>query len=575
MKAGKRLAILSNSEIESLYRIPSFSTKERAFYFSLDESKKTEMELLKSLESRVYFILQLGYFKCKSMFFKFTFLEVKEDVRYILDQYFQGSNVKNMISKRTRLDNNLKILKILSYKYYDKEFENKLLEILCQYSKTLIDRRFIFDSILNYLEQERISIPGYSTLQKIISKVLLEEQERLQSIISKSIPQHVDKIFQRLLDNDEQMYGVTILKKDAKGFKYKDVMREIDKKCSSEKLYNFAQKTIPKLKISSQNVSYYASLVDYYSVDKLRGLSYEKVRLYLLCYVFYRFQKINDNLVNSFIYHVNNYKKQAKEAAKEMVYKHKVEGNSCFKKVWEIMDLFMDDSLPDSMPFGEVRPKAFSIVTKEQFPLLRPQLTGKEMDEDKFKWEHYSVISKKITKNIRPLAKTIFFESEDPHDPLIKALDFLRGAFEKGKSLTKIKSADFPIDFIPFQLKPYLYTEEKIQKEKKLNVHQYEFLVYNQLEHHLNSGRIFINNSVSFKSLKKDLGDEKRNRKFLKTLNNPVLTLPIKAQLEALKKELNPLLLKVNERIKSEENKDIKIKKDGTWTLPYKKKDKD
>lgn len=178
------------------------------------------------------------------------------------------------------------------------------------------------------------------------------------------------------------------------------------------------------------------------------------------------------------------------------------------------------------------------------------------------------------------MAKTINFESEDPHDPLIKALGFLREAFEKQKSITKIKSDDFPIDFIPFQLKPYLYTnesssEESRQKEKRLNVHQYEFLVYDQIENHLSSGRIFINNSVSFKSLKKDLGDEKRNGKFLKTLNNPVLTLPIKAQLEALKKELNPLLLKVNERIKSGENKDIKIKKDGTWTLPYKKKDKD
>lgn len=581
MKSGKRLTILSNSEIKSLYRIPSFSPEERAFYFSLDESEKIEMELLKSLESRVYFILQLGYFRYKSMFFNFTsFEEVKEDVEYISNQYFQGTKIKKMIGKQTCFDNHSKILTLLSYKYYNKETENKLLEMTYQHSKTCADQRFIFDSVLNYLDQERISIPGYSTLQKIISRVLLEEQERLQSIISKNIPQNVDKILQKLLDNDEQMYGVTILKKDAKGFNYTEVMREIDKKCSSEKLYNFAQKIIPKLKISSQNVAYYASLVDYYTVDKLQELAYQKVRLYLLCYAFYRFQKINDNLVNSFIYHVNNYKNKAKEAAKEMVYKYKIDGNICLKKVWKILDLFMDESLPDTMPFGEIRPKAFSIVTKEQFPLLKPQLTGKDLDEDKFKWEHYSVISKKIAKNIRPLAKTINFESEDPYDPLIKALDFLKEVFGKGQSLTKIKSTLFPVDFIPLHLTSYLYTnknssEDADKKEKKINIHQYEFLVYEQLEHHLNSGRIFINNSVSFKSLKKDLGDEKRNVKFIKTLNNPVLTLPIKDQLESLKKELNSLLFNVNERIKSGKNKDIKIKKDGTWTLPYKKKDKD
>lgn len=174
--AGKRLTILSNSEIEILYRIPSFSTEERTFYFSLDESEKIEMDLLKSLESRVYFILQLGYFKYKSMFFNFTSLEeVKEDVEYILKQYFQNSNVKKMISKQTRSDNNSKIIKILSYKYFDKEAEKKVIEKTSQYSKICVDPRLIFDHLLDYLEQERISIPGYSTLQKIISKTLLEE----------------------------------------------------------------------------------------------------------------------------------------------------------------------------------------------------------------------------------------------------------------------------------------------------------------------------------------------------------------------------------------------------------------
>ncbi len=83
-----------------------------------------------------------------------------------------------------------------------------------------------------------------------------------------------------------------------------------------------------------------------------------------------------------------------------------------------------------------------------------------------------------------------------------------------------------------------------------------------------------IGSSVSFKSLKKDLGDEKRNGKLLKTLNNPVLITPIKTQVEAFKKELDPLILEVNQNIKSGKNKAIKIKKDRTWTLPYKKQDK-
>lgn len=581
MAAGKRLTILSPIEIEELYEIPKFSIEQRELYLTLNDVEKQAMESRRSLEARLHFILQLGYFKYKSMFFKFEFNQVQEDLNYILGHYFPtAKQPKTMVNSKTQLSTKSQVLKLLNFKMFNEVTRKRLEDLSDQYITIRATPRYILDELLDNLDRNHVSIPGYSTLQEIISQSFTKEGKRLNSIIAKRVPQHVDKILQRLLENDEQLYGVTILKKDAKGFNHTEVMREIDKKSSSDKLYNFAKKVIPKLKISSQNVSYYASLVDYYTVDKLQKLAYEKVRLYLLCYAFYRFQKINDNLVNSFIYYVNNYKKKAKDAAKEMVYKYKIEGNDCFKKVGKILHLFVDDSIPDTMPFGEVRPKAFSIVTKEQFSLLNTHLTGKELDEDKFKWEHYSLISRRITKNIRPLARIIDFESEDPLDPLIKALVFLKGAFAKGKSLTKIESADFPTDFIPFHLKPYLYAgeaspEEKGQKKKKLNITQYEFLVYDQLERQLESGKIFINNSASFKSLKADLGDEKRNGKLIKKLNNPVLTTPIKIQLETLKEELDPLILKVNQRIKSGENKAIKIKKDGTWTLPYKKQDKD
>jgi len=272
IKAGKRLTILSNFEIENLYGIPFFNDEQRANYFRLDDLENVTMKSLKSLESRVYFILQLGYFKYKRIFCKINFEEIKKDVEYILSQYFSGSKLKKMVSKKTRIYNHSKILSHISYVDFDKESEKKLIERAFKFSKTCVDPKRIFDDLLDYLDQIRTSIPGYSTLQKIISKVLMEENERLQSIVTNHIPQYVDKALQRLLKNDEQMYGVTLLKKDAKGFNYTEIMHEIDKKCSSDKLYTFAKKIIPKLEISSQNVCYYASLVDYYTVDKLNEL---------------------------------------------------------------------------------------------------------------------------------------------------------------------------------------------------------------------------------------------------------------------------------------------------------------
>ena len=55
--------ILSPTEIEELYGIPNFSAEQRTVYFTLDDVEQQEIESRPSLESRLHFILQLGYFK--------------------------------------------------------------------------------------------------------------------------------------------------------------------------------------------------------------------------------------------------------------------------------------------------------------------------------------------------------------------------------------------------------------------------------------------------------------------------------------------------------------------------------
>ncbi len=101
------------------------------------------------------------------------------------------------------------------------------------------------------------------------------------------------------------------------------------------------------------------------------------------------------------------------------------------------------------------------------------------------------------------------------YNNLTTPLDFLKEAFTKGTSLSKIKSENFPTDFIPLPLKPYLYAEEilpdeKISNKKKINVHQYEFLVYDQLEQQLSSGKIFVNNSEPIAKLFFRVGSKTR-----------------------------------------------------------------
>lgn len=69
----KRLKILEPDEIETLYGLPVFDDEDREFRFALLPSEKAALSQLHSVKSRLYFVLQLGYFKERYQFFILAF----------------------------------------------------------------------------------------------------------------------------------------------------------------------------------------------------------------------------------------------------------------------------------------------------------------------------------------------------------------------------------------------------------------------------------------------------------------------------------------------------------------------
>src|SRR5687768_16818119 len=94
--AERRLRILGEDEINALYGLPRFGDDERMEYFSLSPTDKTALDQLHSIKSRIYFILQLGYFKSHHLFFVFDLPDVEVDARYIQDQYFPNFELMDL-----------------------------------------------------------------------------------------------------------------------------------------------------------------------------------------------------------------------------------------------------------------------------------------------------------------------------------------------------------------------------------------------------------------------------------------------------------------------------------------------
>ncbi len=91
MHQHKKITILSEAEIVDIYAYPHLTDNERQDYFYLNKTELQALEKLKKPGAKLYFILQLGYFKSSNMLHDICFEKSTADIHYILkSNYFNN-----------------------------------------------------------------------------------------------------------------------------------------------------------------------------------------------------------------------------------------------------------------------------------------------------------------------------------------------------------------------------------------------------------------------------------------------------------------------------------------------------
>jgi TnpA family transposase len=370
-KTQRRLRILGDDEIQAIYGIPRFTPEERLEYFSLSSTELASLEKLHSIKSRIYYILQLGYFKSRHLFFVFDLQEVFEDARYIIEQYFPNFQFTDFeITKVTRLRQQRLILRLYNYRNCGAEERQKLSSRARQAASVCAKPVYVLRELMHYLQEQRIVAPGYSFLQDTIGKALTDEQERLTNIVRSHLNDSEIENLNRLLEDSAGLYEITQLKREPKDFNWSEMKREIHRGDQIGELYQLAKRLLPHLLISNESIKYYASLVSYYSVYKLKRFNKWTTYVYLLCFIYHRYQRCHDNLILSLIHHVRQYDDEAKAAAKERVYQYRIEANQDLQKAGQVLKLFTDDNIAEQTPFHQVKAKAFSILQRQKLDFI-------------------------------------------------------------------------------------------------------------------------------------------------------------------------------------------------------------
>ena len=253
----KRLRILEEDEIEALYGRPHFTDEERLEYFGLSPTEKATLDQFHSIKSRIYFILQLGYFKSHHMFFVFDLPDVEEDAQYIQRQYFPDVQLDNLdITKVTRLRQQGVLLRLCNYRSCDAAQRQALAAKARQTATVSAKPIDVFRELMHYMAEQRVVVPGYTFMQDTVSQALTHEQERLATIASQFLgPSDVTNLH-RLLEDAPGLYAITQLKREPRDFSASEIKREIQRGAQLSALYYLASKLLPVLKISNESIKY-------------------------------------------------------------------------------------------------------------------------------------------------------------------------------------------------------------------------------------------------------------------------------------------------------------------------------
>lgn len=568
---NKQLILLSETERAALYEIPDFDNSQRLEFFTLTYEELKLALSRQNLSSQVYCILQIGYFKAVKMFFRIAWDEVdSEDYNFIIEQYFSNQVIeKNTISKYEYYTQCGAICSLFGYKLWNRSNEPLLYTQAAKALSRDIKPQFITMELISYLQSEKIIRPGYTTLQTIVSSVINTERKRLAAIIQNDLSNEDQVLLQSLLSEDNTISKLATIKQDAKDFKHHMMIEERQKMSLLKPIYQIVKRLIPKLELSQQNMHYYADLINYYTIYDLRKkLKIEQGYLYLLCYVWKRYRQISDNLIKAFCYHFKQMDDKIKKMATAKFSEHVIKEHEELIKMKLLAKLYVDKDIADETSFGLVRQKAFAILSKEDLLRKTSTIAKKPTQEKDFYWQSIDYFKRGVKSNLRHLVAALDFMGINEEIPWLEAIEWIKTEFPRSLKRGP-EIGDCPDDTIPPRLYQYLVNENS-DKSIRLHPNRYEYWVYNRLNEYIKTGKIYLEDSLEYRSLRQELVPLEAKDKIIKQLNIPALSKPIEEQLDALSVEMHQLWERFNNLLRKGKLKHLRYD-DKDNTLHFKK----
>ena len=425
--------------------------------------------------------------------------------------------------------------------------------------------------LLKYADDNNIVVPTYRKLQDIYSESYQNELARISTFIN-SVPQNIKSQLDSLIKKDDGIFSLNDVRYDQRDFSYTAIKCVVEKVNELTEIYQFCKYHLPLFDLSQNAIRYYSEVVEQYPISKLRKMTKVPQYLHSLCFIYHRYQTFVDSLVVSFIHHAQILKVGGKEYADKEFFNHATKIVKQYPDLATFFRWFPQQELASS-PQEEYYKNAYKILPKDDFEKFAAFFEGSDFDLKAAKWKYFEDASRSLALYLRPIMLALNFEHYKPNNMVVPLLKLLKDHYLVGKTPKQLKLFDDLGLSIPQSMVPYLKTNKE---DDHVNPYRLEFYVYNKIHHHLDRGRMFCNDSVTYRDIDCDLvSDEmvENVKEIAAKFGYHKIPIYCDQRLDDLLKELDDTWEEVTNNIQAGTNSGIKIDTDEegktTWRLTY------
>ncbi|MCS6320116.1 MAG: DUF4158 domain-containing protein, partial [Nitrospira sp.] len=322
-----RMPILNSVEREAFDSPPVFTNAQRKQYFDCPSPVRRMAASLRHPTHRLGLLLSAGYFKAAKRFFPPSAFHPR-DIDYVARQLEPTAPTVGAVEyhPRTYQRHQASIRAFYGFRVFTPDASRLLLKDIASMVQSHVKPKVIFWRCVDLLVRDRIEVPGYTRLTKLILGAINRRSHDLATILEDALTRDVRVLLDQLLTQEPvegtatpgktSAYKLTLIKTLSQSSKPSKVKERVADWDVVRDLYHHLTPALHAVALKPGGIVYYARIVLQSEIFQLTRRNDPDRYLHLIAFIAHHYYRLQDNLVDTLLASLRNFQHRALRAHK-------------------------------------------------------------------------------------------------------------------------------------------------------------------------------------------------------------------------------------------------------------------